>query len=130
MKKFASLYPLLNGVFHLIHIAVITFVMTGWMFAPLRLAHLVVILLTLGSWFVLGRWLGAGYCPISDWHWKIKKVLGDGMPNGTYIHQLLQNISRRELNSDTVDKAVVMGTVALAAISLGLNLTDWFSAAQ
>ena len=125
MKVFAWLYPLLNGIFHAVHIAVITFVMVGWMFAPLRLAHLALILLTLGSWFILGLWLGTGYCPISDWHWKIKKSLGGGMPNGTYIHQLLQNISGRELNSDAVDKGVVVGTVVLAAISLGLNLNDW-----
>lgn len=87
--------------------------------------HLVLILLTLGSWFILGIWFGAGYCPISDWHWKIKAALGEGKPNGTYIHQLLQNITKRAWNAALVDKVVLITTLAITAISLTLNVTAW-----
>jgi hypothetical protein len=116
------LYWLLNGVFHLVHISIIVFAMTGWMFPAFRLAHLVLILLTLGSWFILGRWFGRGYCPVSDWHWKMKAALGGGRPSGTYIHQLLQGLTGRRLDSSAVDRMVVIATLVLAAISVALNM--------
>ena len=115
------LYFLLNGLFHLFHIAIIVFVMIGWMFPSLRAAHLVLMLLMLGSWFVLGRWLGPGYCPVSDWHWRAKAAFGKGRPNGTYIHLLLQHLSGRTLDSSAVDKVVVLSTLALTGMSLATN---------
>ncbi len=48
------LYPVLNGFFHLSHIVVISFTLTGWIFTQTRLTHLTLVLATLGSWFVLG----------------------------------------------------------------------------
>jgi len=116
------LYPLLNGLFHVFHIVIVIFLMTGWIFPQLRLAHLALILLTLASWFILGRWLGKGYCPVSDWHWKIMGTLGEGRPSGTYIHLLLQRITGRELDSSAVDRAVVYWTLVLAAISIVVNI--------
>ncbi|EMF07334.1 DUF2784 family protein [Serratia marcescens] len=127
MKRYALFYPFLNGVFHVVHIFIIIFVMVGWAFPLLRLVHLALTLLTLGSWFILGQWLGIGYCPISDWHWKIKTAIGEGQPSGTYINHLLQTIARRELNSETVDKTILIGTVAITAISLALNVRAWLT---
>lgn len=116
------LYALLNGAFHLVHVSIIVFAMTGWMFPPWRRAHLALMLLTLGSWFILGRWFGRGYCPVSDWHWKIKAALGRGRPSGTYIHLLLQHLSGRQLDSTAVDRMVVIVTLALTAIAITLHL--------
>ncbi len=126
MKKNGILYKFLNGIFHLVHITIILFVMVGWMFPNLMLAHLILSLLTLGSWFILGRWLGLGYCPVSDWHWKTKAVLGEGLPDGTYIHLLLQNITGKKLDSSAVDKFVVISTLIITAISFALNLKAWW----
>lgn len=122
MKKTGMFYWLLNGLFHVVHIAIILFVMIGWIFPSLLVAHLVVTLLTLGSWFVLGYWLGTGYCPISDWHWKIKARFGEGRPDGTYIHLLLQRMTGKEWDSDAVDKAVLIVTMVIMGISLVSNL--------
>ena len=126
MKRHA-LYPLLNGVFHVVHIFIISFVIVGWIFPSLRLAHLVLLLLTLGSWFILGLWFGPGYCPVTDWHWKIKTKLGEGRPSGTYIHLLLQNISTQKLSSATVDRITLISTVSITALSLALNVNTWLS---
>jgi Protein of Unknown function (DUF2784) len=125
MKKSKTLYLALNGLFHVVHLSVIGFVLIGWIFPALLMPHLVLMMLTLGSWFVLGRWFGSGYCPISDWHWKIKEALGEGRPTGTYIHLVLQKLLGRELNSDFVDKAVVITTIVIFCISLALNLRAW-----
>jgi hypothetical protein len=121
-----SFYWILNSLFHVVHIAVILFVMFGWLFSELRLAHLVLVLLTLSSWFILGQWQGVGYCPISDLHWKVKGALGTGRPTGSYIQYLLQRITRKKLNPATVDKAVLIGTVGIAALSIVLNGQAWF----
>jgi hypothetical protein len=125
MKKKGVLYVALNALFHVAHIAIIGFVAIGWIFPRLLPVHLALALATLGSWFILGRWLGRGYCPVSDWHWRIKAALGDGRPQGTYIHQLLQNLSGQKLDSDRVDSAVVVSTFVVTAISLALNLMAW-----
>jgi len=121
------LYLFLNGLFHLFHIVLITFVTFGWLFPQLRVAHLALIFLTLGSWFLLGRWLGFGYCPITDWHWKIKDAHGAGRPKGTYIHLVLQKLTGRQLNSDAVDKMVLNGTMVITGLSLIVNVNAWMS---
>lgn len=125
MKKKGTLYFLLNALFHVAHISIIGFVAIGWIFPRLLLVHLSLALATLGSWFILGHWLGIGYCPVSDWHWRIKAALGDGRPQGAYIHQLLQNLSGKELDSGCIDRAVVAGTFTVTAISMVLNLMAW-----
>jgi hypothetical protein len=121
------LYPLLNGFFHLFHVVLITFVIVGWMFPATRTAHLILVLLTLGSWFVLGIWMGMGYCPITEWHWKIKDALGEGRPGMSYVQFVLQKLLRRSLNAMAIDRAVTMLTVLLALASVAVNITPLLS---
>ncbi len=118
-------YLVLNPLFHLAHISIISFVLFGWLIPEARFAHLVFSLLTLSSWFILGRWMGDGYCPVSDWHWKIKDSIGEGRPVGTYITFLLRKITGMDLNSEQVDRVVVYVTVAITLASLTLNLKQW-----
>lgn len=119
------LYPVLNGFFHCSHIVVISFTLTGWICPRTRLAHLTLVLATLGSWFVLGRWLGEGYCPVTDWHWKIKDAFGEGRPKGTYIHLLVRRLTGLEPRSASVDKMVMITTFLLLIASLSLNIKTW-----
>ena len=121
------IYFVLNPLFHVAHIAIISFVLVGWVIPEARFAHLVLSLLTLGSWFILGRWMGEGYCPVSDWHWKIKESLGDGRPTVTYITFLLRKATGMDLASDQVNRVVIFVTVAVTMISLALNLQEWIS---
>jgi len=123
-------YRILNAAFHFLHVAVITFVAIGWLFPPLHLAHLVLTVLTLGSWFILGRWLGVGYCPLTDWHWKVKDALGNGRPKGTYIFLALEHMTGRNFNSAQVDRVVLLGTILIGGLSLILNILDWWSYAN
>lgn len=117
-----ALYPFLNVVFHGVHISIILFVLLGWALPSLRQLHLALLGLTLGSWFILGQWLGIGYCPISDMHWKLKESFGEGRPEGTYIHYVLQKLTGKTLSSPRVDKMTTRVTLSLAALSLTLWL--------
>ena len=121
----AVAYCVLNIFFHLLHISIILFATLAWMVPALLPFHLALLVATLSSWFVLGHWLGRGYCPISDWHWKIKSHLGPGKPRGTYIHLLLENMSGRQLDSGQVDSRVVSATLLLTALSALLNLAEF-----
>lgn len=117
-----ALYPFLNAVFHGAHISIIAFALLGWVLPSLRQLHLVLLALILGSWFILGQWLGIGYCPISDGHWRLKETLGEGRPKGTYIHHVLQKLTGKTLSSQHVDEMTTRVTIALTVLSLALNL--------
>ena len=112
------LYKCINALCHLLHLLLIVFVMIGWLFPSFRMAHLIVVFLTLGSWFILGHWYGTGYCPITDWHWKIKDALGEGRSEGSYIHRVLELTLRRKMDSASVDNVVLVGTLCIALLSL------------
>ena len=122
MKAHQIFYLLGNALLHALHLAIILFVMTGWLFSALRPYHLALIVLMLGCWFILGRWLGAGYCPVTDWQWKLKAHYGYGKPDASYIRYVLQKVTGHELNPVTVDKSVLICTVIITGISLCLNI--------
>jgi Protein of Unknown function (DUF2784) len=118
------LYLALNLLCHVVHLAFILFMLLGWLFAPLQAAHLGLVLGMLGSWFILGRWLGAGYCPITDLHWRIKAALGPGRPHTSYIHYVLTTL-RWTLNPDKLDQTVGLGAMGIALLSVAVNVLRW-----
>ena len=71
------MYVLPDIFFVIFHSALIAFNLAGWIWRKTRKAHLVVLSLTMVSWFVAGIWYGFGYCPCTDWHWQVKKKLGE-----------------------------------------------------
>lgn len=121
------IYFVLNPLFHVVHIAIVSFVLLGWLIPETRFAHLVLCLLTLGSWFLLGRWMGVGYCPVSDWHWKLKESIGEGRPAVTYIAFLLRKVTGMDIDSNKVNQVVVCATIGITMISLALNLQRWMA---
>ena len=73
---------ILDVFLFVLHIAVILFNLTGWIWKRTRRLHLWVVGLTAASWFVLGIWYGWGYCFLTDWHWSVKRQLGQrDLPN-------------------------------------------------
>lgn len=125
MSGRGATYRLANAGFHVAHCAIIAFVMLGWCVPAWLPWHLALILLTLACWFVLGLWMGPGYCPVSDLHWRLKGALGDGKPAESYIHHVLQALSGRRLSATRVDSVVLVGTVLLTVLSAGLNFLRW-----
>jgi Protein of Unknown function (DUF2784) len=115
------LYIVLNLLCHVVHLAFILFMLLGWMFAPLQAAHLGLVLGMLGCWFVLGRWLGAGYCPITDLHWRIKAALGPSRPQTSYIHYVLSKLGWT-LNPAKLDQTVALAAIGIALLSALVNM--------
>ncbi len=95
--------------FVIFHSALILFNLFGWIVPRLRKAHLVCVLLTGGSWFILGLFYGIGYCPLTDWHWQVLMKMGEtGLP-ASYVQYILERITGISISARTADLATVIG---------------------
>jgi hypothetical protein len=114
---------MLNVAFFVFHTSWIAFTCLGWAWRRTRRWQLVAVSLTALSWFGLGILYGWGYCPCTDWHWKVRARLGYRDPP-SYTQLLIREFTGVELAS-TVANALTVGTLAaVAALGLALNLRD------
>ena len=106
----------LDIFYTLLHIAIMGFNLTGWIWKRTRIAHVVLLCLTAGSWVVLGPWYGWGYCPITDWHWRVKLKLGEtDLPN-SFVKYLADKISGKDIPSSIID-GVTLGCLVFSIVA-------------
>ncbi len=112
---------ILDFFFTLLHLFIIGFNLLGWIWPATRKLHFVVVLLTAGSWLILGIWYGLGYCPITDWQWQIKEQLGEtNLPN-SFIKYYADKWSGRDISSDFIDAVTVISFALAAFLSVYVN---------
>lgn len=120
-----TLLTLLDYFFFLFHSVILAFILSGWAWRKTRKAHLFLVSLTAFSWFGLGIRYGWGYCPCTDWHWEVKRRLGQsGLPN-SYIKYLLDTFLGTDLNAEMLNIAVGIIFVLIVFASILLNYRDW-----
>jgi hypothetical protein len=102
-------------LFTLLHLAIIGFNLTGWLWRRTRRAHLILVILTAASWFILGIWYGMGYCPITEWQWDVKEQLGEKNLPASFVTYYAEQLTGRHF-SDAFINNVVAGSFASAAI--------------
>lgn len=119
-----GLYRLYDALFVVFHTALIVFNMLGWAWRRTRRLHLITISATLLSWFGLGVTYGWGYCPLTDWHWQIKRALGETALPASWIKYYLDRITGMHWSATVVDRLVVGSTLGALALSAWLNLKD------
>ena len=107
------------------HIALTAFNALGWAFERTRKAHLILILLTLASWTVLSPYYGWGYCPFTDWHWQVKRALGEGPLPGSFVKYCLDSCTGWNTDSATVFYATAAVGVAAFVMSIVTNVLSW-----
>ena len=118
------MYELLDKFFVFFHSFLIIFNLFGWIWKKTRKANLVLLLFTAFSWFVLGIWYGIGYCPLTDWHWKVLRHLGNyGLPN-SYVKYLADRITGLDFNAQLVDTLVVVLFLLALICSIYTNVKD------
>ncbi len=111
----------LDGFLFVFHFLFIFFNLTGWIWKKTRILHLISILLTLASWFLLGIFYGWGYCPLTDWHWAVLREMGRyGLPN-SYVSYLIERVTGYSLPDTLVDGVTVFAALAALALSLWYN---------
>lgn len=106
------------------HAILIAFNLSGWAFRRTRRLHLVVIGLTIGSWVLLGLVYGFGYCPCTDWHWDVKRALGEqDLPN-SWVKYYADAVSGMDVDAGLIDAVVGACGFGALALSVALNLRD------
>jgi hypothetical protein len=114
----------LDRFFFIFHLCIIVFNLFGWIWRRTRLANLIVLCGTLFSWTVLGIWHGFGYCPFTEWHWRVREALGDVDLPSSYIKFLVDSLTGLNVNSRLVDAAaIVLLLLALSASAVANALS-------
>lgn len=118
------IYRIADIAFVVFHSALILFNLFGWIWKKTRLANLVSIVLTFGSWTLLGLIVGVpGYCPFTEWHFRILEKLGHtGLPT-SYIKYLADRLTGLSFSQELVDSVTIWGLVSAFIISLVLNIS-------
>src|SRR5688500_12726087 len=117
-------YSILDVAFVVVHSAIALFNVTGWIWRRTRKLHLVTITATLLSWSVLGIVYGFGYCPCTDWHWDVKRTLGETDLPSSYIKYYLDRLTGADWHPQTVDTLVLVTTLIALCASIVLNMRD------
>lgn len=108
----------LDIFFLVFHTLLIFFNLFGWLIKPLRKANLIVLLLTGGSWFILGIFYGIGFCPFTEFHWQVLHKLGQYNLPDSYISYLVERFTGFLPGAKITD----ILTVVFYFIALGLSL--------
>ena len=113
----------LDWFFVIFHFILVIFNLTGWIWVKTRFWHLITMGSTMFSWLVLGAFYGLGYCFCTDWHWQVKRKLGEtGLPY-SYIKYYVDQIFDVSANAQFVDgvTAGVFGTLFIVTIVLNVR---------
>jgi hypothetical protein len=89
------------------------------MFAHTRKLNLISLLITFGSWVLLGIWQGWGYCFLTDWHYEVLRRMGQNSLPGSYIAFLVERIT------GWLPSAGLTNTMTLALAILALVCSLW-----
>ncbi len=118
---------LIDYFFVVFHTLLIFFNLTGWIWKQTRKLHLVTVLLTGGSWLILGLFYGLGYCPLTDWHFTVLVKLGAHDLPLSYIQYLIERLTGADLSAQLIDIATLVGYLLVLALSIYFN---FFSSKQ
>lgn len=114
----------LNIFFFVFHTVFTLFNISGWAFPKTRRWHLITMLLTAASWFILGIWYGWGYCVCTDWHWQAREALGYYDRSDSYIHFLLLKLTGINFDPQLVENVTLIVFGICFILSIWLNIKD------
>jgi hypothetical protein len=119
-------YKILDLFFLLFHSTIVLFNLFGWIWKRTLKWNLITLLLTGGSWFILGIFYGMGYCPLTDWHFQVLRKLGKyDLPN-SYMKYIGDRITGLDFDANLVDTLTLICFLAALTISVTLNIRNWY----
>lgn len=108
--------------FDVLHICVILFNLFGWIPRRTRFAHRALIGVTAFFWLAVGPVIGSlGYCPLTDWHWRIKEMRGETNLPASYIDYIF---AWGGFHPDP--QAVQLGTGIVFALTVAMTGIVWW----
>lgn len=111
--------------FLIFHAVFALFNALGWIWRKTRKLNLITLLLTAASWFVLGIFYGIGYCPLTDWHYRILYELGHGGLPYSYIQYAIERLTGLQPPPELTHIGTVAVLFIALACSLFYNYRDW-----
>ncbi len=105
----------------IVHLVLISFNLFAWIWPVTRRAHLIVAGITMASWFILGIWYGWGYCPITEWQWKVKEKLGETNLPDSFIKYFADKITGKNFSPSLVDHITLYTFLIAIAASIYVN---------
>nr|MBS0038048.1 DUF2784 domain-containing protein [Saprospiraceae bacterium] len=120
------IFHTLDYFFLIFHSLFTLFNALGWAVKKWRKWNLICLLLTGGSWFILGIFFGMGYCPFTDWHWQVLRELGHRDLPYSYIQYLLDRVFSVEVGAGFADTTTVVVFFVALAVSIYLNIVDYY----
>ena len=112
---------LLDIFLSIVHLAIIGFNLFGWIWPSARKAHFISILITAASWFILGIWFGIGYCPVTDWQWKVKEKLGEQNLPASFVTYFANKITGQNFSDAFINKVTVICFALSVLLSIYVN---------
>ena len=112
----------LDVLLTIIHLAIVGFNLFGWIPRITRKAHLFSIVITAASWFLLGIWFGMGYCPFTDWQWKVKEKLGETDLPANFIEYFAEEFTGSDFDPELVNNVIAIGFAMVALLSIYINI--------
>lgn len=119
-----KLLNLANYFFYIFHTLLILFNLLGWVHPKTRKLNLVSLLLTFGSWLLLGLWKGWGYCFLTDWHYRVLRSLGKKEMPSSYIAFLIEESFGLSPDFELVNWATVGLALTALSFSLWVNVRN------
>ena len=110
-----------DALLTIVHLLVITVNLFGWILPATRKFHFIFILITAFSWFILGIWFGMGYCPVTDWQWRVKEQLGEHDLPASFIKYYADKISQRNISATLIDTVTIISFAIAALLSVYVN---------
>jgi hypothetical protein len=118
------MYLVLDRLLGVVHGALIVFVLTGWALRQARRIHLALTLVLFVSWFGLGLVYGVGYCPLTDWHWQVKRRLGERNLPLSFVEYHADRWTGIDWSPRVVDGVVLGAAIGSLGLSVWGNLRD------
>jgi hypothetical protein len=119
-------YRILDIFFVVFHSALVLFNLFGWIWLKTRKLNLAVLGLTGFSWLVIGFIVGTpGYCPLTDWHFRVLAELGNYDLPDSYIKYLADRLTGLDFDAGLVDKVTLISFLVSLTVSLVLNIRDY-----
>jgi hypothetical protein len=114
----------LNYFFFIFHLMWIVFNLTGWRWRETRKLHLITMLLTAFSWFILGLWHDIGYCITDHWHSQVRESLGYPAHSDSFIHFMILRVTGLDVNDEILDMVTMIVFIVLLLVTMLLNWRD------
>ena len=115
---------LLDFSLDIFHTLLILFVLFAWVFKKTRRLHPLVLSAVLFSWLALGYFYGWGYCILTDWHWSLKRHLGETNLPSSFIGYVYEKFLDVRLSDETVNVLAYSLLLVSIVMSALLNIRD------